>query len=186
MANNPVLDHLVNAKLDEKLNALGQRDTEISKKVYAVLGEVGPATRDVPAHFSQWCKARGLISMPARPATVAAYVLEHAHLAAIDGMASAMEAISDAHVCRGLSDPTTTWPVPAAMTKVAKNEPPKSWPKDTWKAFKSLPHALQVYVQKREADRDTALRRAQNDLAEQKKQLKKTEQANADENKTAA
>ncbi len=44
-------------------------------------------------------------------------------------------------------------------------EPPRSWSKERKEEFKALPPSLQEYVIQRETERDTALRRGQNDTA---------------------
>jgi len=44
-------------------------------------------------------------------------------------------------------------------------DPPRSWPDGNRQRFKSLPYDLQVYVAAHEAQREKALRRAQNEAA---------------------
>jgi hypothetical protein len=52
-----------------------------------------------------------------------------------------------------------------AISDLAGIDPPRSWPADHKHRFKSLPYDLQVYVAAHEAQREKALRRAQNEAA---------------------
>lgn len=49
-------------------------------------------------------------------------------------------------------------------------EPPRSWTKEQKSQFSNLPREAQEIISAREQDRETALRRGQNELAEQRKQ----------------
>src|SRR5438132_614236 len=105
-----------------------ERDSEISASVFAELGLPPVTEGEIPDEFAKWCAARGAVSLPARPATVGLFVLRAP--SGTERLPSMLEEISAAHVSRGLSDPTTTWPVPAAMSHVMRIEPPRSWPKE--------------------------------------------------------
>ena len=56
-------------------------------------------------------------------------------------------------------------------------EPPKSWSAEQKAVWNSLPPETQNYVLQRETERDTALRRGQNELAEQRKAFEAERQA---------
>jgi len=56
-------------------------------------------------------------------------------------------------------------------------EPPKSWSAEQKEVWDSLPPKTQEYVLQRETERDTALRRGQNELAEQRKAFEAQTQA---------
>ncbi len=60
-------------------------------------------------------------------------------------------------------------------------EPPRSWTKEEKEEFKSYPRQAQEIISRREQDRETALRRGQNETAEQRKAIEaeraKVEQA---------
>jgi hypothetical protein len=49
-------------------------------------------------------------------------------------------------------------------------EPPRSWTKEDKEEFKSYPREAQEKIARREQDRETALRRGQNEVAEQRKE----------------
>ncbi len=75
------------------------------------------------------------------------------------------------HVALGLADPTLGAIVADAVDAVARIVPPRSWPGDRKLRFKSLPYDLQVYVTAHEAQREKAIRRAQNETASARQQL---------------
>ncbi len=56
-------------------------------------------------------------------------------------------------------------------------EAPRSWSKERKEEFKALPPSLQEYVIQRETERDTALRRGQNDTATVRQNLEAREKA---------
>ena len=64
------------------------------------------------------------------------------------------------------SEEATATTEPAELPPI---EPPRSWSKEWKEEFKSYPRELQEKVAAREQDRETNLRRGQNDLAEQRK-----------------
>ncbi|QOG17916.1 hypothetical protein [Bradyrhizobium sp. SEMIA] len=158
--NSPVIQALVDARVSEA----GQRDAAIYQEVYDRLGEPPPVKANVPQVFIEWCLQRGVKFLPARPGSVALYLLENAD-DGLDLVRKLGKAISDAHVCRGLADPTTTWPVPLAMSKIAEIQPPRSWPKEEKRRFLELPYELQVYWAKHEDRRDKEIRNAFNEAA---------------------
>jgi len=77
----------------------------------------------------------------------------------------AIQDISRLHVSVGLADPTLGGVVAEALSELAGIDPPRSWPDGHRQRFKSLPYDLQVYVAAHEAQREKALRRAQNEAA---------------------
>lgn len=58
------------------------------------------------AHFTSWCEARGLASLPAEPATVARYLADIAPRYKVATLERRLAAISQAHQARGLDTPT--------------------------------------------------------------------------------
>ena len=63
------------------------------------------------------------------------------------------------------SETETTEPTPTE----SPIEPPRSWTKEEKEAFKAYPRDLQETLSRREQERETNLRRGQNELAEQRK-----------------
>ena len=89
----------------------------------------------------------------------------------IERLWPAVQDISKAHVALGLADPTLGGAAAAAISDAAGIDPPRSWPDDRKQRFKSLPYDVQVYVAAHEAQREKALRRAQNEAADTRKKL---------------
>ena len=55
-------------------------------------------------------------------------------------------------------------------------EPPLSWSADKKEAFRALPRDVQEYIATRERERDTEIRRGQNEIAEQRKAIEQERQ----------
>ncbi|KRR27953.1 hypothetical protein CQ14_09005 [Bradyrhizobium lablabi] len=120
--------------------------------------------------FAKWCELHGLSPCPAAPAQVARFVVDCAPLG-IERLWLAVQEISRMHVSVGLADPTLGGAAAAAISDLAKIDPPRCWPADQKQRFKSLPYDLQVYVSAHEARRERVLRRAQNEAASARRKL---------------
>jgi hypothetical protein len=123
-----------------------------------------------PAMFEQWCMLHDLEPVPAAPAAVAKFVADIAPLG-IEKVWPIVQEISRAHYMNGLADPTLGGPVTATVNDIAKITLPRAWPKEQKGRFAQLPYDLQVYVAAHEAQRETALRRAQNETAKARQAL---------------
>lgn len=160
----------------------------ISNPVLAALTE---ARRRAAPMFVRWCELNGVTSCPAAPATVARFVADCAPLG-IERLWPAVQDISKLHSSIGLADPTLGGAAAAAISDLAKIDPPRSWPDDRKQRFRSLPYDLQVYIAAHEARREKALRRAQNEAAairqrlaaSQQSQSKTEQESKLDENDT--
>jgi hypothetical protein len=119
--------------------------------------------RDAPM-FARWCELNRVSLCPAAPADVARFVSDCASLG-IELLWPAMQEISKLHFSLGLADPTLGGVAAAAIGDIAGIDPPRSWPNDRKQRFESLPHDLQVFVAADEAQREKAVRRAQNEAA---------------------
>ena len=89
----------------------------------------------------------------------------------IERLWPAVQDISRLHVSVGLADPTRGGVAAEAISDLAGIDPPRSWPADHKQRFKSLSYDLQVYVAAHEAQREKALRRAQNEAASTRQKL---------------
>jgi hypothetical protein len=123
--------------------------------------------------FVKWCELNGLSPCPAAPAHVARFVVDCAPLG-IGRLWPAIQDISRLHVSVGLADPTLGGGAAEAISDLAGIDPPRSWPAGHKQRFKSLPYDLQVYVASHEAQREKALRRAQNEAAEREAEVGST------------
>src|SRR5206468_7106265 len=127
------------------------------------------------------------------PAHVARFVVDCAPLG-IERLWPAIQEISRLHVSVGLADPTLGSVAAKAISDLAGIDPPRSWPVAHKQCFKSLPYDLQVYVAAHEAQRERALRRAQNEAASARQKLatglknetRPNEEGKSDENDTHA
>ncbi|MET4526529.1 hypothetical protein [Bradyrhizobium sp. JR18.2] len=172
--SSPVLKALVNAELQEA----EQHARSISAAVARQIGPpADPWHGNLPAEFVAWCKQRGTGSQPARPASIALFVLENGHIG-IDGLARMVVEISRCHLRRGQADPTSGYPVSAALNHLAKIEAPLSWPKAMRPRFSELPYDLQQYLASCDKDQTRAIKRAQQEAADARKKLKQIESEN--------
>jgi hypothetical protein len=120
--------------------------------------------------FVKWCELGGVEPRPATPANVARFIADCTPLG-IERLWPAVQEVSRLHVEVGLADPTLGGPVAAAISELARIDPPRSWPTDCKQRFNSLPYDLQVYVAAHEQQREKALRRAQNEAAAARQKL---------------
>jgi len=125
--------------------------------------------RDAPM-FVRWCELNGLAPCPAAPATVARFVRDCASLG-IGRLWPAVQEISRMHASRGLADPTRGDAPAEAISAIASIPPPRSWPARFKDRFRSLPYDVQAHLASHEAQRERALRRAQNDAASARRAL---------------
>lgn len=135
-----------------------------------VLAALAQARLRAAPMFVKWCELNGLSPCPATPAHVARFVADCASIG-IERLWLAVEEISRLHTSIGLADPTLGGAAAAAISDLAGIDPPRSWPADHRQRFRALPYDLQVYVAAREAQRDKALRRAQNEASGAKQKL---------------
>jgi hypothetical protein len=129
-----------------------------------VLDALAQARMRAAPMFAKWCELNGVSWCPAAPADVARFVADGASLG-IERLWPAVQDISKAHGALGLADPTLGGVAAAAINEVGSVSAPRSWPDSRKQRFASLPYDLQVYVAAREAQREKALRRAQNEAA---------------------
>ena len=129
-----------------------------------VLGALAQARLRAAPMFARWCELNGAGFCPAAPATVAKFVTDCGALG-IERLWSAVQDISKTHVSLGLADPTLGGVVAKAVSDVASMEPPRSWPEDRKRQFRSLPYDMQAFIAGHEAQREKAVRRAQNEAA---------------------
>lgn len=71
------------------------------------------------------------------------------------------------------------------MNRITKVEPPRSWNADARSVFLKLNYLAQLQIAKREKERDDALNRAQNKLADERKKLAETPTPRVTENENA-
>ena len=162
---SPVMQALINASLQEQ----EQRELALRTTIAAHLDlPVIEGDRSGWPLFKAWCEQREITPYPARPASVAFYILENAGLG-IGELLRIVKSISLVH--ESVADPTASGAVPAALNKIAPIAAPRSWPKAGKLRFFSLPYDLQVYVAAHEDQREKEIRRAHNEAADARKAL---------------
>jgi hypothetical protein len=114
--------------------------------------------------FSKWCNARGVRYCPARPATVAVFVSEHADKGS-DYILDSILAIEHLHDIHGFANPVATEVVRRTIVSIVKVEPPRSWPGADKALFARLPIDVRAAIARREHQRETFIRRLQNEMA---------------------
>jgi hypothetical protein len=123
--------------------------------------------------FMEFAKERCCRAIPARPTTIAAFVVhEHGLGTPAQQILSLLEAIEAHHNHHGLANPNATAIVRLALDNVIHVEPPRSWPKEDKVRFGMLPPDTRDIIARRERDREIGLRRGQNEIAELRKRLK--------------
>jgi len=168
---NPLMEALVSARVAEE----DQRESSLSTVMASRLRL--PAVEGDKSQwpvFEAWCLQNGIRAYPARPASVAFFILDNKALG-IEELRKIVAAVSVVH--QNVADPTLGPAVAAAFDEVAPIEPPRSWPKEQKYRFLQLPYELQVYVGKHEQDREKAIRRAHNEVAQLKQDLARRELA---------
>jgi site-specific recombinase XerD len=70
--------------------------------------------------FTEWCEDRQLVSLPAEPATVAAYITDRAGQDAVSTLQGRITSISVAHKSRGHESPTATELVRSTMRGIRR------------------------------------------------------------------
>jgi hypothetical protein len=148
-----------------------------------VLAALAQARMRAAPMFARWCELNGVRFYPAAPADVAKFVADCASLG-IERLWPAIQEISVMHSSLGLADPTLGGVVAAAVSDVGGVDPPRSWPDDRKRRFRSLPYDLQVYTAAHEAQREKVLRRAQNEAAAMRRKLAAAQQAPVQQTQT--
>ena len=85
------------------------------------------------------------------------------------------------HVSLGLADPTLGGVAAGAISAIAAISPPRSWPGRFKQRFDALPYDFQIHLASHEAQRERALRRAQNEAASTRQKLAAFEAQTKDE-----
>ena len=148
-----------------------------------VLAALAQARSCAAPMFAKWCELNGISFCPAAPADVARFVSDCGSLG-IERLWPAVQEISRVHMSLGLADPTLGSVAADAINDVAGIDPPRSWPNDRKQRFRSLPYDLQVYVASHEAQREKALRRAQNEAAIARQKLEACHQPSTQKTQT--
>jgi sirohydrochlorin ferrochelatase len=119
-------------------------------------------------NFERYCQQRGIRAFPASPALVASF-LDILSDEELEPACQAIQVICDSI---GASSPVATLAVRTVLERRLRSESPRSWSRDDRALFASLPVEVRAVLARRENERDAALRTKQNQLAEERKQLR--------------
>jgi hypothetical protein len=167
-------DDIAKAKQRDAIAAFdaGERAVAESLGDLIVAPELEPSDGELLAPWLAFCKDRSCRHAPAKPWVCAAYALErHKQSIDVERMVTELHAITRLHSKFGLADPVTG-PVHLAVERIAKIKPPRSWPPEDKALFATLPALIRYRIETREQQRDTELRRRQNEYAEKLNALK--------------
>jgi hypothetical protein len=176
LSTNPVLRALERAKLDAHVAEWARRESVLTDAVVCRLGGPVPVEKEPHAvealtEFRGWCDRNGVRFVPAQPASIAQFLLEHT-VSSPKRANEFIAAISEFYSEQGLPNPAATWIVAAALERAGDVVPPRSWPKGLKAEFARLPATLKVYVAEHDAQRERVLRRAQNEAAQARRELR--------------
>lgn len=156
----------------------GAAEDRLAGQISALLG-YHPQPYEA-SEFVAWCKQNGLSHYPARPATVAAYVLDLSRCGLpVSSIVERLESVARSHDATH-GNPVATEIVGLALEKIRKPadiQPPRSWRKDEMINFYLLPTWTQAVIARRESEREADLRRRHNEFAEQRRKLETTNEA---------
>jgi hypothetical protein len=153
------------AMLAEVAEAIGPTQVELTDRHRSRLAE-----------FAKWAGERQVRACAAKPQACAMWVLSHRHLGA-DAIMDTLASLDVLHHHHNLSLPTKSAIVCRALEQIFRAEPPRSWRPEEKLLFATLPQDVQQIIARRERDRERELRRAQNLVAELKKQLTQPDEA---------
>jgi hypothetical protein len=126
--------------------------------------ELTPEARQHLTPFLSWCEQQRVRPLPAKPTSVAAFAQAQSDRGVPkDKIGQTLSAIEALHNAASVGNLCAT-PVVQIVTA--------SWPKEWKEEFKTYPREAQAKIAAREHGRETALRQAQNRLAEERKRLK--------------
>ena len=163
---------IAHAKLREQISEFEQNEARVAATLTTQAREpLSNSDKAALAPFLKWCASQNVRHCPAKPTTVAAFVMQmHADEERLLEVLGAIERMHDAH---GLPNPTATAAVNAACDSTITIRPPRSWPREDKLRFDRLPAAIRSVIARREQERDAGLRRAQTAASQQqtKKEL---------------
>jgi hypothetical protein len=175
---------LANILRQVKQNEIDQAEAKLAAEVSAAAGEFAAEylkpeltdpdglreTKERLNVFQHWCLTKGAPALPAKPTTVAAWVLSRRPQDEQQTRIT-VAAIERAHDIAGLANPVATFAVRFALSKLSAIPSPRSWTKPEQLMFAGLPLEAQGVIARREQDREKVMRRAQNEASELRRLL---------------
>jgi hypothetical protein len=167
-------DEIAKAKQREQIARWDEGERRLSEQLKLDVPKT-PLSADVHSRldlWSAWCAEKSVRKCPAKPATVAAFIVAQTGMGMQPrDILAVLVAIDELHAFHGLASPTTA-PLPRlALSGIIKTEAPRSWPAAEKIEFARLPPEIREIIARRENERELALRRSQNRLADERKRL---------------
>jgi hypothetical protein len=175
-------EEIEKARLRDLVAAFEAGEAAVAQSVadLCVAPEFEPGDAELLQPWLEWCRDKSVRHAPAKPACVAAYLLDrHKSGLAEQKLLDELAKIQLLHDHWGLPSPVTSALVSAALERVL-DKAPRSWRKDEKWAWFQLTPAVKAAVKRRHDETETYIRNQQNQIAELKKQLEqKTETADS-------
>lgn len=168
-------DAIEAAKAREEILKLDAGDkrvaADLAKRIQLPAKELSADIRTRLDAFNSWAIARQARRCPAKPATVALFVLEQAALGVpVQHILAQLDAIEQQHDKWLKPNPVRTAPVRQALEGLTKVPPPRGWPKEDKVLFATLDPDIRRIIAEREILRDREIRRLQNKAAAERRQ----------------
>jgi len=153
-----------------KAKALDDGEAAIAQSVADLCAapELTPGDIELLRPWLDWAKQHSVRHAPAKPYSVARFIIDLHKLGFEEKISDALAAIERLHDKFGLSNPVLTAIVGAAVERVIPIKSPRSWPKADKALFATLPPQIRHRIEMREDQRDKELRRMQNEHAKLK------------------
>jgi hypothetical protein len=152
--------------LDDGESAIAQSATDLCAAPELATGDL-----ELLQPWLRWCKEKSVRHCPAKPYSVAAFILDQHKLGQIEGIFDTLAAIERLHDKFTLANPVLTPIVGVAIERTTTIKSPRSWPKADCALAATLPPQIRWRIETREQERDAGLRRKHNELAELRKKL---------------
>ena len=160
-------DAIAAAKTREQIQKWDSGEARLAAELPIQSVDLSADVRSCLDAFNKWTASKSARRLPAKPVTVACYVLDQAALGVpAQQILAQLDAIERAHDRHSLSNPVRTAVVRAALETIIKVDPPRSWPKEDKVLFAQLDPEIRQVIARRESERDRELRRIQSRAAE--------------------
>jgi hypothetical protein len=160
----------------EQAQRLDQGEAEVLAKVAADLPQPPELDNETLAALQPWLAwttEKNCRHAPAKPFAVSQFILDQSATGATtEAILKQVEAIARLHDKFSLPNPCATAAARAALEREFNFDVPRSWTAAEKQTFLTLPAEIRAAISRREQDRETKLRRSQNEAAELRKQLR--------------
>jgi hypothetical protein len=153
-------------------SAKRNNEERLAKSLRLPPAELSSDDRVLIERLLMWCCQHGVSqALPLSPAAVATF-LEAQSVPDLLPLVAAVEALHD---YRSVANPYATTAVRTVLLRRLTIEFPRSWTRADKLLFAALPPEVRSVIWSRETQRDSALRRKQNELSDEIKRLNKTD-----------